>query len=284
MFPIYLQTYSYGRFDMPRREMLEKAAAMGYNGVEIMGPLDEGAVAELKEFGLGIIDTAVAFGPDDSVANADLLAGMGVKFANTDTMITFGDHDQALQAAEAADAIGAKLARYGLKFYYHNHTHEFRSEQGEYLLETFIKNTDPAHVTLQLDCGWATCAGADPIGFMEKNAGRVGMIHIKACTSVLGTEAVAFIAPPPGPLTFGPMERPRNMDQAAMDAIMEKMKYAQSANGAMRGDLVPWRKVIDAAAAQGCQCYIIERERAYDDKDRIQCLTEDLEYVREVMA
>jgi sugar phosphate isomerase/epimerase len=119
---------------------------------------------------------------------------------------------------------------------------------------------------------------------MEKYAGRIGMIHIKACTSVLGTEAVAFIAPPPGPLTFGPMERPRDMDPAAMDAIMAKMKYAQSANGAMRGDLVPWRKVIDAAAAQGCQGFIIERERAYDEKDRIECLTEDLTYIREIMA
>jgi sugar phosphate isomerase/epimerase len=283
MHPIFLQTYSYGRFDMPRREMLQKAAEMGYEGVEVMGPLDEAAAAELAEFGLGILDAAVELGADGSIANADLIARLGIKFAGTDTMIMFGDHEQALQAAEAAEAIGAKLARYGLKLYYHNHTHEFRSEKGEYLLETFIENTDPAHVTLQLDCGWATCAGADPIAFMAKHAGRVGMIHIKACTSVLGTEAVAFIAPPPGPLTFGPMERPRDMDPAAMEAIMAKMKYAQSANGAMRGDLVPWRKVIDAAAAQGCQGYIIERERAYDDKDRIQCLTEDLTYIREVM-
>lgn len=93
------------------------------------------------------------------------------------------------------------------------------------------------------------------------------------CAGAIGPEALAFIAPPDG--SPGGPNAP---------GVKEMKERAEATNGAMKHSIVNWREVIDAADEQGCEGYIIERERAYNIPPEInQCLREDLEYIRSIL-
>ena len=62
--------------------------------------------------------------------------------------------------AEQFNAIGAKVSAAGLKFGYHNHTMEFHETDGVVPYDELLRLTDPAHVTMEMDCGWVVVGGA----------------------------------------------------------------------------------------------------------------------------
>src|SRR3984957_618070 len=64
--------------------------------------------------------------------------------------------------AEQFNRIGERVSAAGMRFAYHNHTPEFRSENGVVFYDELLKMTDPAKVTMELDCGWAVVAGKGP--------------------------------------------------------------------------------------------------------------------------
>lgn len=82
--------------------------------------------------------------------------------------------------AEQFNAFGKKFKAEGIQFGYHNHTTEFHDVGGgEIGLDIILKNSDPAYVTLEMDCGWVTAAGGNPASLMAKYPGRVSMLHVK---------------------------------------------------------------------------------------------------------
>ena len=81
--------------------------------------------------------------------------------------------------AEQFNAIGAKMSASGLKFGYHNHTMEFHKTDGVVPYDELLRLTDPAHVTMEMDCGWVTVGGANPIDYLRKYPTRISMLHIK---------------------------------------------------------------------------------------------------------
>jgi sugar phosphate isomerase/epimerase len=81
--------------------------------------------------------------------------------------------------AEQFNAIGAKVSAAGLKFGYHNHTMEFHKTDGVVPYDELLRLTDPAHVTMEMDCGWVTVGGANPIDYLRKYPTRISMLHVK---------------------------------------------------------------------------------------------------------
>lgn len=81
--------------------------------------------------------------------------------------------------ADQFNQMGCKMQEAGLKFGYHNHTMEFRQEDGSTGYSILLEDTDPRCVTLELDCGWAIAAGADPVKLLQKYPGRFSMLHLK---------------------------------------------------------------------------------------------------------
>lgn len=69
----------------------------------------------------------------------------------------------------------------GIPFLYHNHQHEFSTDQGELILD-YIMREVPS-MGLQLDVGWVTFAGYDPLEYMDKYAERIKIIHFKDISS-----------------------------------------------------------------------------------------------------
>ena len=81
--------------------------------------------------------------------------------------------------AEQFNHIGEKVHAAGMRFAYHNHTPEFRSENGVLFYDEVLRSTDPAKVSMELDCGWAVVAGQKPADLLFRYPTRFSMLHVK---------------------------------------------------------------------------------------------------------
>ncbi len=81
--------------------------------------------------------------------------------------------------ADQFNQMGKKMKAAGLKFGYHNHTMEFRDLSGTTAFHVLLEETDPAYVTLELDCGWAIAAGQDPVALLTQYPTRFSLLHVK---------------------------------------------------------------------------------------------------------
>ncbi len=83
-----------------------------------------------------------------------------------------------------------KLAqKFGIKILRHNHAMEFQPCEGTHLTpyDILLAETDPEFVAMQMDIGWVTVAGQDPIELFRKHPGRFVLWHVKdvACLKCL---------------------------------------------------------------------------------------------------
>jgi len=81
--------------------------------------------------------------------------------------------------ADQFNEMGAKLASRGIRFGYHNHVGEFAAIDGKTPYFELLRLADPAKVTFELDCGWASVAGMNPAEIMKAHPDRITMLHIK---------------------------------------------------------------------------------------------------------
>jgi sugar phosphate isomerase/epimerase len=81
--------------------------------------------------------------------------------------------------AELFNKFGKQVKDAGLEFGYHNHSAEFKKFGDVTAFDYLFGNTDPNLVKIQLDVGWVTVAGHDPIAILEKYKGRVVSLHVK---------------------------------------------------------------------------------------------------------
>ena len=81
--------------------------------------------------------------------------------------------------ADQFNHIGEKVNAADMRFAYHNHTPEFRAENGVVFYDELLRSTDPAKVTMELDCGWAVVAGKNPADYLTRYPTRFSMLHVK---------------------------------------------------------------------------------------------------------
>jgi sugar phosphate isomerase/epimerase len=82
-------------------------------------------------------------------------------------------------SAEQFNQIAGKVEDAGMRFAYHNHYAEFGAINGTLPYDELLKNTDPAKVSFELDCGWVTVGGQDPIKYLKQYPKRIVMLHVK---------------------------------------------------------------------------------------------------------
>ncbi|HUQ12482.1 MAG TPA: sugar phosphate isomerase/epimerase [Steroidobacteraceae bacterium] len=82
--------------------------------------------------------------------------------------------------ADLFNKFGKQVADAGMTFGYHNHSAEFRKlSNGQTGFDWLFANTDPKLVNIELDVGWVTVGGADPIAILNKHKSRVIALHVK---------------------------------------------------------------------------------------------------------
>jgi sugar phosphate isomerase/epimerase len=198
--PLGLQLYSV-RDILPKdyEGTLKKLSAIGYREVEAAGFFDH-TPAQVKlamdQAGLRCVsahyslvqlqphtDEIIQFGKDLGLnyivcSSPGLKDASGVKApsrAERESM-TLGDWRW---NADQFNHIGERVHAAGMKFAYHNHTPEFRSENGVMFYDELLRSTDPSKVAMELDCGWAIVAGQNPVNLLTRYPTRISMLHVK---------------------------------------------------------------------------------------------------------
>jgi sugar phosphate isomerase/epimerase len=96
--------------------------------------------------------------------------------------------------ADQFNRIGERVHSAGMRFAYHNHTPEFRRQNGVVFYDEVMRLTEPAKVAMELDCGWAAVAGMNPAELLTRYSTRITMLHVKEFKLTTATSASA---PPP---------------------------------------------------------------------------------------
>ena len=193
--PIGLQLYSV-REMLPQdyEGTLKKLAAIGYQEVEAAGFFGRPA-AEVKRdmtmAGLRCVSGHYSL-HDLQPRLAEIIAyhqELGAHYIicaspGRKVPVAAGDHAPLSLAdwrwnAEQFNAIGKQVKQAGLQFGYHNHTPEFARTEGAVPYDELLRLTDPALVTFEMDCGWVTVGGGDPVAYLTKFADRISMLHVK---------------------------------------------------------------------------------------------------------
>lgn len=97
--------------------------------------------------------------------------------------------------AEQFNHIGERVHAAGMRFAYHNHTAEFRSENGTVFYDELLHSTDPAKVAMEMDCGWVVVGGKNPVDYLTRYPSRFSMLHVKDFK--MGGAAYSNSEPPP---------------------------------------------------------------------------------------
>jgi sugar phosphate isomerase/epimerase len=125
-----------------------------------------------------------------------------------------------------------------MRFAYHNHTPEFRTENGVVFYDELLRLTDPAKVSMELDCGWAVVAGVNPAQYLARYPSRFSMLHMKDFKMTAASTAAA--PPPSTELGHGTVDY-RPVFQAAKKAgikhaFVEQEEFDMPAMEALRID------------------------------------------------
>lgn len=84
------------------------------------------------------------------------------------------------RTCEYFNLIGEKCNAKGIRFGYHNHANEFKTElEGKPVYDWMLELTDPDKVMFQIDLYWIVEGGKDPLDYFERYPGRFELWHIK---------------------------------------------------------------------------------------------------------
>ena len=92
------------------------------------------------------------------------------------------------------NSIGKKCAEAGLKYGYHNHSHEFKKVEDQVMLDYMLENTDPQYVFFEMDVYWTVMGKASPVAYCKKYPGRFKLLHIKDHKEIGQSGMVGFDA------------------------------------------------------------------------------------------
>ncbi len=297
---LLITPFSLISLDLSDAECMRIASEIGFDGLEINKVLTPEFANLADEQGLELVHPQLPYEPDGTVDERyiDFLLARGlteVSMMNTETAqqmhclfhairnepeetfrykglpAAFGSYDMAMRAAETAQFEARIAAKYGLKVFYHNHTHEFRIDHGEYIMDTYLKNT-PDNVVMQVDVGWALCAGIDLLAWMARWSGRIGSLHVKSCNWVIGPEALGMTCPRDG-----------QTEGITRDHMSANQAFAESPQGPMALNIVDWTDIFSVAESIGCRALIHERERIYIPGDILACVREDYRHLRQCL-
>lgn len=184
--PIALQLYTVrDQTALDFAGTVRRVAELGYAGVELAG--DGGLAAEemaallaetdLKLAGNHVPLDRMASSLDEVIAYNQAIGAtyVGVPFLGNEHRSEAGYR----AAAEAMNRVGAAFRDAGMALYYHNHAFEFEPLNGTTGMEILLAETDPELVGFECDVYWVQYGGQDPAAFIEANAGRFPLVHLK---------------------------------------------------------------------------------------------------------
>jgi sugar phosphate isomerase/epimerase len=236
-------------------ESLRKCAEIGYTGVQLSAvgcmngddPEVDAATARemLDEFGLACCATHRAWSSllNNTEQEIDFHRVLGCPYTAVGSIS--GDFGQDAHAYRRflfeAEPVAEKLSSAGIRFGYHNHSHEFIKDAGSGR-PNFEILTDPVNDWLQLeiDTFWVAHGGASPSHVLTRLPGRIWAIHVK------DMEVIPERGPVMAPVGEGNLE---------------------------------WPAILDACRIGGTEWLIVEQDECF--RDPFDCLKSSFEFLAE---
>jgi sugar phosphate isomerase/epimerase len=208
--PISVQLYSV-RGDCARDfdAALAQVAKMGFVGVEFAGYHKyNGKAKELRakldELNLKAAATHIGTGSfrGDALKNTiEFHQILGCKYLVVPGDGDFTHPEKSKALAELFNKTAETLKPLGLYCGYHNHTGEFKKDNGKTYWDLFAERTSN-DVVLQQDCGWSAAAGYNPVELIKRYPGRTKVTHFKPAVigddkskkPILGQDSVDWAA------------------------------------------------------------------------------------------
>ena len=191
-------------------------AAMGYTGIEAAGygggkfyghaPEDFKATAE--KYGIKVISSHCNRNlTAEEIESGDFSEGLkwwaqaiadhkaaGMKYIVNPWLNRPATLKELKVTCDYFNEIGKLCNAAGLKYGYHNHSHEMVNVENRVMLEYMIENTDPELVFYELDLYWTVMGKKSPVEFFEKYPGRFALLHVKDHREVGQSGMVGFDA------------------------------------------------------------------------------------------
>lgn len=169
---------------------LEKVSETGYCGVEFAGFFNTPAHRLKETLDRLQLQSVVSHTPIEAlkdnleeVLHYNQIIGTQYIVCPWDQCATMEEYRE---RAAFFNTVARKVNDAGMGFGYHNHAHEFELVDGKYGLDVLFELTDPKLVIPQLDVYWIYYAGVDPIGYIDRFAGRCRLIHLKDMADAVG--------------------------------------------------------------------------------------------------
>lgn len=197
-------------------EVLQKLADMGYTGVEAAGYKDgqfyntspEEFKKNVESVGMKVISShATKALSKEELASGDFSESLkwwesciaahkaaGMKYIVTPWLSVPESKADLETEVKYLNEIGKLCKQAGLKYGYHNHSHEFTKVEDVVMLDYMIENTDPENVFFELDVYWTVIGKASPVDYFKKYPGRFSALHIKDHREIGQSGMVGFDA------------------------------------------------------------------------------------------
>lgn len=238
------------------RESFQKMRKYGYTQAQTApcGVSYEKLGKIAKEEGIQIVGTHMPF--DAILSNTEQAIEDNQKLGSTNIGIggyhKFSTLDNISWFVEQANKIAEKAAANGMKFTYHNHSHEFvKWQNGKTTLDMLVEGLDPQNTTFVLDTYWVQYGGGDVRYWIENLAGRIDILHLKDMKLVLVPE-------------------------------FAKTQKVQQITEIGAGNL-NWDLIIQSAVKSGVKHFVVEQDNNYT----INCFSSiktSAEYLRKYMG
>jgi sugar phosphate isomerase/epimerase len=187
-FPMGIQAYTY-RNSFPKGVAATLDTIQSLGITELEGGNPEGTTPEefrkmVDERNIRI--PSIGAGYQELMENTEEVIRKAKILGANYVMVAWIPHDRhdfkfenAQKAVEDFNRVGKILKDNGLTFAYHIHGYEFRPYQDGTLFDYMVKNTNPEHVSYELDVLWAYHGGADPVKLLEQYGNRWKLVHLK---------------------------------------------------------------------------------------------------------
>ncbi|MFP9190816.1 sugar phosphate isomerase/epimerase family protein [Natronosalvus vescus] len=203
---------------MPLPDVLEVVAATGVDGVEFagLGETSPRTVARtLEEIGL---EPAAAHVPIDDLEEAPAAVADTYHTLGCTRLVVPWLDPEAFESRQAFEETATRLGTLGdvlasgeIEPFYHDHDQEFvpfeseveDGDEHEHAFDLLATELESTPVAFELDIGWATPAGGDPIRLLERYGDRIDLVHLKVvdgdspCTLGTGDVPLARSSTPP---------------------------------------------------------------------------------------
>lgn len=180
------------------QKTLRRVADIGYRVVQLsgLGPVPAEDVAKAAE-DAGLEIGSTHYGWDRFQSELDKLIDEHRLFKCSHPAIgglpgEYFSKDGLKRFIDELEPVAGKLAKAGMDFSYHNHSHELIRYGSRTWLEALYEDAGPELVKAEIDTYWISAGGGDPAEWLEKCAQRMPVIHLKdMCLSPKGEQRFA---------------------------------------------------------------------------------------------